>query len=107
MQYMLLIYDDPTTETPDAYERHSVVAEQMRQAGVHVAADPLQPVGDEDRAPRRRRGHRHRRTLRGDARTSRGFYLIDCAVEDEAIEYARKLPLSGTSCIEVRRVGYE
>ncbi len=108
MQYMLLIYDDPTTDTPDAYQKHSAVAEEMRQPGVHVAADPLQGVETA-------------KTVRLDGDTTivtdgpfaetrehlGGFYLIDCANEDEAIEYARKLPLSGTGCVEVRRVGYE
>jgi hypothetical protein len=108
VQYMLLIYDDPTADTPDAYEKHSAVAEEMRQRGVHVAADPLRGV--ETAKTVRLAGSELIVTDGPFAETREhlgGFYLVDCAGEDEAIEFARKMPLAGTSCIEVRRVGYD
>ena len=112
MQFMLLIYDDETTwrDMPEA-ERNSVMGEYfayteaLKNAGAYVAGDALQPTGTA-RSVRVRDG----RTTTSDgpfAETKEvlgGYYLVDVESEDDALEWAAKIPSARFGTIEVRPV---
>ncbi len=111
MQYMLLIYDDERAwaEMPED-ERNRLIGEYFRltedlqQAGAYVAGDPLQPTTTATTV-RVREGD----TLVTDgpfAETREqlgGFYVLDCENLDDALAWAKRIPMRGGS-IEVRPV---
>jgi hypothetical protein len=78
----------------------------MRSRGHHLSGGGLAPQGASTRRVRHERGQ----TIVTDgpfAETKEalgGYYVVDCS-EDEAIEYARLIPVDSRSWIEVRRVG--
>ena len=112
MQYMLLIYDDEQTwrKMPDA-ERETVMGEYyayteaLKQAGKYVAGDALQPVSTA-KSVRVREGETT--TTDGPFAETReilgGYYLVDVDSEDEALEWAAKIPSARFGTIEVRPV---
>src|ERR671935_313668 len=100
MQYMLLIHSDEAlwqnlgeAEIGAIVEEYGAVTQQMRDAGVYIAGDQLQPTSAATTV-RERNGER----LITDgpfAETKEqlgGYYLIDAESLDEAIEWAAKLP---------------
>ena len=112
MQYMLLIYDDESVwnDMPEE-ERHSVMGEYtsftqaLRDAGKYVAGDALQPTGTAKTVAVR--GGAPVTTDGPFAETKEqlgGYYLIDADSEDEALEWAAKIPSARFGRIEVRPV---
>jgi hypothetical protein len=112
MQYMLLIHSDEAlwqnlgeAEVGAIVEEYGLVTQQMRDAGVYIAGDQLQPTSAATTV-RERNGER----LITDgpfAETKEqlgGYYLIDAESLDEAIEWAAKLPTVRHGSIEVRPV---
>jgi hypothetical protein len=112
MQYMLLIHSDETiwqgldeAEVGAIIEEYGAVTQQMRDTGVFIAGDQLQPTSAATTV-RERNGER----LITDgpfAETKEqlgGYYLIDAESLDEAIEWAAKLPTVRHGSIEVRPV---
>jgi hypothetical protein len=111
-QYMLLIYDDATAwQSMSEDERNAVMGEYfsytqaLRDAGAFVAGDALHPtstaksvrVRDDDREI----------TDGPFAETKEhlgGYYLVDVETEDEALEWAAKIPSARFGTIEVRPV---
>jgi hypothetical protein len=112
MQYMLLIYDDEAVwrSMPDA-ERDAVMGEyfayteSLKAAGKYVAGDALQPTETAKSV----------RVRDGDVKTTDGpfaetkevlggYYLVDVDSEDEALEWAAKIPSARFGTIEVRPV---
>jgi hypothetical protein len=110
MNYMLLIYGDPTRmPAPDSPEREAAsarwaeVTRRMDEAGVRVAGDALQ-------------GPDTATTVRGEdavvsdgpfAETKEilaGYYLVDVPDLDEALRWARQLPILSYGSVEVRPV---
>ena len=112
MQYMLLIYDDESKrgEASEA-ERNAVMGEYMaytealRNSGKLVAGDALQPTGTA-KSVRVRDGELG--TTDGPFAETKeqlgGYYLIDVDSEDEALEWASKIPGARYGTIEVRPV---
>lgn len=112
MQFMLLIYIDPALapaeDTPEAYEdfgRWMSYTEELRESGVLVAGDPLEPVPTATTV-RIREGE----TLLVDgpfAETKEqlgGYYLIDVADLDAATKWAAKAPNATYGSVEVRPI---
>ena len=112
MQYMLLIYgDDSSWETLSPEQQRQIGAayfaytEELRAAGKMVAGDALQPTSTAT-SVRVRDGE----TLTTDgpfAETKEvlgGFYLLDCADLDEAIELAARIPGARIGAIEIRPI---
>lgn len=111
MLYAILCYDSEdavcawTKEEDDAVMAQLAVSQQTL-----AAAGKLGPVA-------RLQPTRTAVTLRGDrplvtdgpfAETKEqllGFFLVDCATQEEAVEAARLL-MHGSGCLEVRPVGY-
>lgn len=112
MQYMLLLYDDPSAapapDSPEAaadFERWMAVTQEMQEAGVMVGGEAL--LGAETATTVRvREGD----TLLSDgpfAETKEqlaGFYLVDADNLDEALKLAATIPPARVGSIEVRPI---
>jgi hypothetical protein len=110
MQYLLLIHDDEaqwgrfSEEVRNAYmQEYFAYTNDLRSSGAFVTASQLQPS-----ATARTVEVRDGETLTTDgpfAETKEqlgGFYLIDVDSEDEAIEWAARIPSARSGKIEVR-----
>jgi len=112
VQYMLLIYLDPSAgPDPQSPEGQAASAawftytEAMREAGVHVAGEALQPI--QTATTVRQRGGE---TLTVDgpfAETKEvlgGFYVLDVPDLDAALSWAQRAPNTSYGSVEVRPV---
>jgi len=111
-QYMLLIYDDPSVwESMSEDDRNAIMGEyfaytnELREAGAYVAGDALQPTSTA-KSVRLREGERL--TTDGPFAETKealgGYYLVDVASDEEALEWAAKIPSARLGTIEVRPV---
>ena len=111
-QYMLLIYDDPSVwQSMGEDERNAVMGEyfaytnELREAGAYVSGDALQPTTTAT-SVRLRDGER----LTTDGpfaetkETLGGYYLVDVESDEEAQDWAAKIPSARFGTIEVRPV---
>ena len=112
MQYMLLIYGDESAwstrseeENGKIFQDYGAYTEELRASGAFVEGAPLQPTGtattvtlvDGDRVV----------TDGPFAETKEqlgGYYIVDVASLDEALEWAAKIPSARLGTIEVRPV---
>jgi len=112
MQYMLLIYDDPSTWSGMSEgDRNAVMGEyfqfteDLTKAGKHVAGDALQPTSTA-KSVRVRDGSSE--TTDGPFAETKealgGYYLVDVDSEEEALEWAARIPSARFGTIEVRPV---
>jgi hypothetical protein len=112
MQYMLLIYNDPSSwdsmseaERGEIYGAYGTFTTDLQASGKYVAGDALQGL-ETATSVRVREGE----TLTTDgpfAETKEvlgGYYLIDVETIDEALEWAAKLPGSWYGTVEVRPI---
>jgi hypothetical protein len=112
MQYMLLIYTDPSAapdpasaEGQNSYAAWNTYTEAMREAGIHVAGEALQPTQSATTV-RERNGE----TLTIDgpfAETKEvlgGFYILDVPDLDAALSWAQRAPNTSYGSVEVRPV---
>jgi len=110
MQYLLLIHDDEaqwaqfSEEVREGYmQEYFAYTNELRESGAFVTASQLQPSATATTVE-----VRDGETLTTDgpfAETKEqlgGFYLIDVESEDEAIEWAAKIPSARSGKIEVR-----
>jgi hypothetical protein len=112
MQYMLLIYDDeqewanlPEQQRNEIIREYFALTAEMRDAGVYVAGDPLQPTADASTV--RVRGDEHLVTDGPFAETKEqlgGYFLVEADSIDEARGWAAKIPAARYGSIEVRPV---
>lgn len=112
MQYMCLIYSDPSKEpvpgTPEFtdhinnYERFS---NEVSEAGIFVSGEGLQPA---NLATTVRGAGDSAVTTDGPfaetKETLGGFYILECKDLDQAIHYAAKIPSAAFGCVEIRPV---
>ena len=110
MQYMLLIYNDPSREpaygTPE-FERmmagYFAANEKMKADGVLYAGEALQGL-DTDTSLTRRNGKVE--TMDGPFAETReylgGYYVVEAPDLDAALRYAALLPSADFGTIEVR-----
>jgi hypothetical protein len=106
MRFLFLIHGDSDAESSmTADERRAIVAEHMRygamlrERGVHVLGEAL--TGE---AAVVQPGEHPLVTDGPFAETKEGvggFYVVDCASRDEALELAGKVPLSPSVAVEV------
>ncbi len=111
-QFMLLIYDDEATWAGLSEEEQNAMmgeyftyTEELRKAGAYVAGDALQPVSTAKSV--RVRGGDREVTDGPFAETKEalgGYYLVDVESENEAIEWAAKIPSARLGTIEIRPV---
>lgn len=112
MQYILLIYGDPTLagarteeEARATTAEYFEYTEGLRQAGVMVAGEPLE--GAQTATTVRERDGKQVVSDGPFAETREvlgGFYIVDCGSLDEALEHAGRCPGARTGSIEVRPI---
>jgi hypothetical protein len=112
-QYMLLIYDDPSSSpAPDSSEaqqefgEYGTFTEDIRQRGLFVSGAPLQTTDTATTV----RVDGNGETVLSDgpfADTKEwlaGYYLLECPDLDTATEQAARIPAARHGSIEVRPV---
>src|SRR5438477_7324160 len=111
MKYLLLIYTDEKVWTQE--EREHCIAEstalthELHRQGKYLGASPLQPVASATSV--RIRAGRRQVTDDPFAETREqlgGYFLIEAANLDEAIEIAGRIPGAKKGTVEVRPVLY-
>ena len=113
MKYVLALFSDERgweNLTPEdmaaGMEPWNRFEREIHDAGVHLAGEGLRPSA-EAKAVKLVEGGEPLVTDGPFVETKEqlgGFYLIDVAGEDEALEWARKVPMRPGSTIEVRQV---
>ena len=112
MRYMLLICSDdknappaPRAEMETLVQGHRRFADELQAAGKMVHGERLRPDGEASRV-RVKAGQRQ--VMDGpfaETKEALGdFYLIDCDTKQEAVEWAKKIPLHEGSFVEVRPI---
>jgi hypothetical protein len=112
MQYMLLIYDSEERwaelsedERNALYAEYGAFTNEVRDKGVLVAADQLQPAATAS-VVRVKKGEQV--VTDGPFTETKerlgGYYLIDVGSTDEAIAWAAKIPSARGGAVEVRPV---
>ena len=112
MRYMLLICSESKTETaPPRAEMEAIVqghmrfSEDLHKAGKMVASERLRPDSEASRV-RFKAGQRQ--VMDGPFAETKealgGFYLIECDSQQEAVEWAKKIPLREGGFVEVRPI---
>lgn len=112
MRYMMLIYSDEEAEARRSAEEQEAVmqryyafTDEVRQRGALQAGDPVQPTSTATTV-RLQDG----KVVTNDgpyAQTPEqlgGYYILDCANLDEAIELAAKIPAATEGAIEIRPI---
>ena len=112
MRYMLLICGDeraeaqvPRPEMESIGQGHRRFAEELHAAGQMVVGERLRPDAE---ASRIRIKAGQRQVMDGPFAETKealgGFYLVECASKQEALEWAKKIPLREGGFIDVRPV---
>jgi hypothetical protein len=116
VQYVLLIYGDEAAdsaryEAMSDEEREADVGawygytQELKDAGVYVAGEALQPTATaksvrlEDGAPAVTDG-----PFAETKEVLGGFYIVDVDAEEQALEWAAKIPSASAGPVEVRPV---
>ena len=112
MKYLLLIYgansepmDPNAPESKEIFEAYERFNDEINGRGIHIASNALQPVSSATTV--RIRDDETVITDGPFAETKEvlgGFYLVDCADLDEALEVAAKIPGAKSGSIEVRPI---
>jgi hypothetical protein len=112
MRYMMLIYSRESPAMRSEEERrelrasHAKVMREAKQKGILLGAEPLAPTSSATTV--RVENGKPLVTDGPFAETKEqlaGYYILDCANLDEAIDWAAKIPTSckgGAGCIEIR-----
>src|SRR5262249_17907518 len=112
MKYALLICsDDKTAPLPGKAEMETMIqghrrfAEELQAAGKMIHSERLRPDGAASRV-RVKAGQFQ--VMDGPFAETKeglgGFYLIECATREEAVEWAKKLPHREGGFVEVRPI---
>jgi hypothetical protein len=112
MQYMLLIYGDPTSweslsdeERGQMMKAYGSFTQELRDSGAMIAGDALEPT---QTATTVRVQNDETLTTDGPFAETKeqlgGYYLIEADSLDEAIEWAAKIPGARHGSVEVRPV---
>ncbi|MBI1290779.1 YciI family protein [bacterium] len=107
MKYMLLIYGDESTWTPDEHvacmRKSMAICDELAGEGKLVSASPLHSVAVATSV--RVRNGRQQVTDGPFAETVEqlgGYYIVDVENLDEAIAIARRLPPAEKGTVEIR-----
>lgn len=104
MLYMLLLYHDPQVPPPDdVMDRHFALLRETSARGVYKTSEA---IGGTDTATTVRVRDGKKMITDGPFAETKevlgGFYLLDCADLDEALDYAAKIPDATNGAVEVR-----
>jgi hypothetical protein len=109
MKYMLLVYTDEGAwaegEREQCFAESTALTHELHQRGKYLGASPLHPVATAT-SVRVRQGKRQ--VTDGPFAETReqlgGYFLVDAANLDEAIEIAGRIPGASKGTVEVRPV---
>lgn len=113
MRFLLMIFDDPSAwadvapaEMDAVMATHARLTADLKAQGKWIGCERLRPASD---AVTVREQHGGYVVTDGPFAEAKeligGFYLIDCASRDEAVAWAKRLPLlAGRSSVEVRPI---
>ncbi len=112
MRYVLLICSDdknaapaPRAEMEAIVQGHRRFSEELQAAGKVAVGERLRPEGEASRV-RVKAGQRQ--VMDGPFAETKealgGFYLIECDTKQEAVEWAKKIPLREGGFVEVRPI---
>jgi hypothetical protein len=113
MSYLLLVLEPhgqraqrSNAEAHDAYARMQAYADELKTRGVLLAYSSLRNDAEGQRL--QIRGGKH--TVRDGPFTEAGemiggFFLVDCAMRDQALELAAMCPAAQWATLEVRETG--
>jgi hypothetical protein len=111
MRYLLLICSDKAQTAPPPADMNAIVqahmrlSDELRAAGKMVVSERLRPDSDGTRV-RTKAGQRQ--LMDGPFTETKealgGFYLIECDTKQEAVEWAKKIPLGDGGFVEVRPI---
>ena len=113
MQYMLMIHEDESAYAGDngaavmeaTLRGHMALAQALMEKGVAFSGERLKSA---DTATTIRWDHGSHSLHDGPYTETHeelgGFYIIDVASLDEALEWARQIPIPGLGSVEVRPV---
>ncbi len=112
MRYMLLIYNDeaalanaPIEQTRQVLAAYSAYTEALKNSGVWLASDRLRPT---QAATSVRLAGSKTNVLDGPYADTKeqlaGFYMIEAADIDAAIEWAARCPAASSGTVEVRPI---
>jgi hypothetical protein len=112
MKYVLLLWDDERAwdalsedEQTSRLGEYVTLDAEMKEKGVLAGGEGLQPPATA--ATVRVRDGRPITTDGPYAETKEmlgGFYVVDCATREEALEWAARIPDARSGCVEVRPV---
>ncbi len=112
MKYLYLLYaDESRAPAPGSPEMDQLLAayggffEEINRAGVLRGGDPTQRSNTATTV--RVRGGEVKRTpgtISPNGDQVIGYYVLECATDDEAIAYAAKIPAAQAGAIEVRPI---
>ena len=112
MRYLLLIGSDTKTGTPPSPAQSQTTlqafmrfSEEAQKAGKTLVAERLRPEAEARRV--RVKAGQHQVTDGPFAETKEalgGFYLLECASREEALEWAKKVPIGEGGVVDVRPV---
>jgi hypothetical protein len=112
MEYLALIYADERVwermtddQRESAYEQYAEFAEAARAAGALVAGDELASTSSATTV--RVRDHERLVSDGPYAEVKEalgGFFVLDCASFDDALDWAARIPAAGHGAVEVRPV---
>lgn len=110
MRYLLLICSDdkdappaPRAQMEALVQGHERFGQELHASGKMVAAERLRPEGEGSRV--RVKAGQRQVTDGPFAETKEalgGFYLIECDTKEEAVSWAKKIPLLEGGYVEVR-----
>lgn len=113
MQYMLMIHEDesvyagPDGEAilADTLAKHMALAEALVSAGVPFSGERLKPAATATTIRWNFGTHQmHDGAFSESHEELGGFYIIDVADLDQALEWARQIAIPGQGAVEVRPV---
>ncbi len=115
MRYMFLVYSseaDMAAASPEDMLKlragHWAVLDETRKKGVFRAGEPLRPIATATTVRMRDGKPLILDGLFAETKEQlAGYYILDCANLDEAIEWAAKIPAAcqgGEGCIEIRPI---
>jgi hypothetical protein len=111
MNYLFLLYDNlaaaPAQDSPaaqQAYAAYGQFQQETTSNGAFKAGDPIQPTAGTTVRVRSGQTDASGSPFVTGPEQLVGFYVLECADQAEAVNYAAKIPAAATGAVEVRPI---